>query len=90
MKQSMLTTVDNPYDPFENFQEWYAHDERLGHHSSALLARVCMSSDDLSESDMNLAIDQAIDEIVELNASGVHRKVTKEIPDVEEESLADL
>lgn len=78
MIESMLTTVDNPYDPFEEYDEWYAYDFRHGHHTPALLARVAVVSDELSDEDIDLAIEQAIDEIVRENVSGVHRKVTKE------------
>jgi hypothetical protein len=75
---SMLTTIDNPYDPFTQYDEWEAYDEALGHYSCALLARVAKTSDELSELDEAIAIDTAIDEIVRFNVSGVHIKVTKE------------
>ncbi|MET0786727.1 MAG: hypothetical protein ABWY25_08490 [Paenisporosarcina sp.] len=83
MKQAMLTTVDNPYNPFINYDEWYAYDSMKGYHSPELLARVVISSDELSELDQHLAIEQAIDEIVAENVSGVFKKVVQEIEDSE-------
>ena len=79
MSDSMLTTTDNPFDPFEQFDEWYDYDARAGYHTPAYLARVVTSSDSLSEADQALAIEQAIDEIVELNVLGIYKKVEKEI-----------
>lgn len=76
MDEHMLTTIDNPYDPFTQFDEWYSFDERSGYHSTALLARIAKTSDDLSEADVSVAIENAIDEIVTENVSGVHTKVT--------------
>jgi hypothetical protein len=81
MIEAMLTTVDNPHDPFDDFDTWYAWDEGAGYHSSSLLARIVVSSHEISESDQRLAIEQAIDEIVEENVSAMHRKVTREFPD---------
>lgn len=75
MALHMLTTVDNPYDPFTQFDEWDAEDRRLGYFTSSLLARVTITSDDLSEVDQDLDIERAIDEIVKENVSGMHRKV---------------
>jgi len=75
MSESMLTTTDNPYDPFTQFDEWYAFDEAAGYHSSALLARIVRSSDDLSEADQSLAIEDAIDEVVRENVLGIYKKV---------------
>lgn len=72
----MLTTVDNPYDPFTEFDEWYQFDTSAGYHSSALLARIVRTSDELSDADQSVAIELAIDEIVRENVSGMHRKVT--------------
>jgi hypothetical protein len=77
--ESMLTTVDNPYDPFTQFDEWYAYDERSGYHTTSLLARITVTSHELSEADQSLAIELAIDEIVSENVSGVHRKVTRKV-----------
>lgn len=74
----MLTTIDNPYNPFTHFDDWFNYDTKKGHHSLSLLARITRSSSDLSEEDQNLAIEQAIEEIVTINASGMHRKVSSE------------
>ena len=71
----MLTTVDNPYDPWTQWDEWFAWDQSAGYHTPGLLARVARTSDDLSEADEHLAIQQAIDEIVLENVLGVFRKV---------------
>lgn len=78
MIRSMLTTVDNPYDPFEDFQLWYAFDEQAGYHTTAFLGRLSFNSNDLSEADQVLANEKVIDEIVEENILGIYRKVTKE------------
>jgi hypothetical protein len=75
-EEFMLTTVDNPFNPFTNFDEWFAYDQFLGHHSCSLLARVSAVAHGLSETDHDLAIDLAIDEIVRENVSGLHRKVS--------------
>lgn len=79
MAVHMLTTVDNPFDPFTEWQAWYTFDEGHGYHSTALLARVVRSSDELSEADQSQAIEDGIDEIVDLNVSGVHTKVAQTI-----------
>ena len=76
MTEHMLTTVDNPFNPFTNFDEWYSYDEAAGYKTTAFLARVVKSSDELSEADQSLAIELAIDEIVRENVLGVYRKVT--------------
>lgn len=75
MAEYMLTTVDNPIDPTKDFDGWYAWDEAAGYHTSAFLARVAKTSDELSESDQSLALELAIDEIVTENVAGVYRKV---------------
>jgi hypothetical protein len=71
----MLTTVDNPYDPFTQFDEWYRFDEQSGYNTTGYLARVTITSTELSDTDQSNAIEEAIDEIVQLNANGMYRKV---------------
>lgn len=77
--ETMLTTVDNPHDPFTDYDEWAAFDERKGYYTPSFLARVLVTSDELSEFDQNRAIDEAIDEIVSENVLGIYKKVTREI-----------
>lgn len=73
----MLTTTDNPWNPFTQFDEWYAYDTQHGYNSLAFLARVTRTSHDISEADQELAIDQAIDEIVRLNVLGIYTKAER-------------
>ena len=73
----MLTTVDNPFNPFTRFDEWLEYDISMGYNTSAFLARIARVSNDLSEPDQALAIQQAIDEIIQENVSGMWRKVSR-------------
>jgi hypothetical protein len=68
----LLTTEDNPYNPFTEFDKWNAFDTSQGYNTLALLARVTSTSDELSELDNDQAITFAIDEIVNENVSGIH------------------
>lgn len=74
----MLTTVDNPFNPFIEYDAWYAYDQRMGYHTPELLARIVKNSDELSDPDHSFVIETAIDEIVRINASGMHRKVNEQ------------
>ena len=38
-KDSMLTTFDNPFNPFVDFLHWWKEDLRLGHDCCGTLAR---------------------------------------------------
>jgi hypothetical protein len=73
----MLTTVDNPFDPFTQFDEWLTYDIQMGYNTTAFLARVAQVSNELSEPDQQLAIQLAIEEICEENVSGMWRKVSR-------------
>ena len=73
---TMLTTADNPFDPFTQFDEWLRFDESKGYNTCAYLARIAKTSDELSETDQNLAIQSAIDEIIRMNVLGIYKKVT--------------
>lgn len=84
MAEHMLTTVDNPYSPFTHFEEWFEFDDAHGYGTLSLLARIVKTSNDMSEADQASAIEHAIDEIVNENVSGMHRKVEKTNDVVEE------
>jgi hypothetical protein len=81
MVDHMLTTVDNPFDPFTEFDAWYAFDTAAGYNTPGFLARIVKSSDELSEADQAKAIEDAIDEIVKENVTGVYKKVSLQLED---------
>lgn len=76
MDEHMLTTVDNPWNPFTDFDEWNTYDMRMGYHTMAFLARVVWTSHELSSADESLAIEQGIEEIARENVLGLYRKVS--------------
>ena len=59
-----LTTSDNPYDPFTEWEKWYQYDECHGYHSCSVLARVAKTSPGLSPKENETIKEQAIDLIV--------------------------
>ena len=75
---SMLTTIDNPFDPFTQFDSWFQFDEEKGYHTCQFLAKIARTSSEMSDSDYELALDRAIDEIVKFNVRGIDKKVLKE------------
>ncbi|HMS83583.1 MAG TPA: hypothetical protein PKD12_08035 [Nitrospira sp.] len=75
--QLMVTTVDNPWDPFTQFKEWYQYDVNAGYNTSSLLARVVVTSNELSEADQRAAVNRAVEEIVAENVLGIYKKVSK-------------
>jgi hypothetical protein len=74
----MLTTIDNPFSPFTQYDEWDNYDKEKGYHSSALLARVARSSEEMSDADQDLANEQAIDEIIEMNDTGLYVRARRD------------
>lgn len=74
----MLTTVDNPFNPFTQFDEWYTYDVKSGYGTLAFLDRIAQLSSDLSEPDQEVALQNAIEEIVQENVSGMWRKVSRD------------
>lgn len=78
MPNHMLTTVDNPFNPFTHYSEWVNWDEQLcGYYTNSYLARVARVSDELSDADYDLAYEAAVDEIVRENVNGLYRKVAE-------------
>lgn len=74
-----LTTVDNPFNPFEQFTSWFLFDEEKGYHSSAYLGRIARTSDQLSDEENNQEIERAIDEIIKYDFTNIYRKVIQQV-----------
>lgn len=79
----MLTTVDNPYNPYTDFKSWYAFDVSQGYNTCSYLARIARTSDDLPDTESERAIELAIEEILELNINGVYVRAVPETEKVD-------
>lgn len=73
-----ITTIDNPYDPIENFDSWYQFDMSKGYNSCALLDRIALTSDQLTDEENQREIERAIDEIIKYDVLNLYKKVKKE------------
>ena len=77
----MLTTIDNPFNPFTQFDSWFLFDVEKGYNSCERLARIAELSDDLSQKEIDEEIERAIDEIIRYDILGVYKKVSRERKD---------
>lgn len=64
-KDSMLTTFDNPFNPFTDFSRWWKEDLLLGHDCCGILARESNVSDVSSDEVNDKAVVEAMKRIVE-------------------------
>lgn len=78
-KICMLTTFDNPFDPFEEFNKWFLFDCEKGYNSCAYLARIAHTSEQFTDDENDEEIERAIDEIIALDFMNIYKKVTQEV-----------
>lgn len=73
----MLTTFDNPFDPFEDFTSWFMFDVEKGYYSCNYLARIANITDEMTQKERDAEIERAIDEIILYDFRNIYRKVSK-------------
>ena len=75
----MLTTVDNPYDPFTQTEAWRSFDEDHGYYTREYLARIAKTSVEMSDEEYLNEIRRACEEIIKINPLKIYKIVEKEI-----------
>lgn len=78
MKETMLTTFDNPFDPFDQFTSWFLFDVEKGYNTCGKLARIAKVTDDMSEKEKDEEIERAIDEIITYDFLNIYKRVTRD------------
>lgn len=73
-----ITTVDNPYDPLDDFVQWFLFDEEMGYHTCAWLARLVNITEQMSEDEVDAAIRSAIDKIILNDPANVYKRIERE------------
>lgn len=74
----MLTTFDNPYDPFEQFTSWLLFDKEQGYDSCERLARIAQFTDDMTQKEIDQEVERAIDEIIFYDFMHIYKKVKRQ------------
>ena len=77
MAECRLTTFDNPYDPFKQFNSWFLFDVEKGYNSCGYLARIARTTDQMSDTENEEEIERAIDEIIQYDFMNIYKKVRK-------------
>ena len=81
MVRCFLTTFDNPYSPYEQFEEWYRYDTDHGYNSSGLLMRLAETSSQFTDNENAYEIEKAIDRIVAADPQNIYKKLKIEVKD---------
>ena len=81
MVRCFLTTFDNPYSPYEQFEEWYRYDTDHGYNSSGLLMRLAETSSQVTDNENAYEIEKAIDRIVAADPQNIYKKLKIEVKD---------
>ena len=64
MSEHMLSTIDNPSNPFTDFDDWLRFDRDNKHYCLELTASKCFVSDIFSDAQQDEEIEYAIEKIV--------------------------
>jgi hypothetical protein len=76
--EHMLTTIDNPFDYFTQFDEWLIFDKQKGYNSCEKLARIAQIKDEMTSIEEDAEIERAIDEIIKHDILNVFKKASRE------------
>lgn len=77
-KKVNITTIDNPFDPFDEFDSWFAFDVEKGYYTSSKVARLTHLTDDMTEKEETDEIERAIDRLIEIDPLDIYKKVERE------------
>lgn len=67
MKEAFITTHDNPFDYFKQFDEWLNYDRQMGYFTLELVGRLAKLAPELSEEEEKIELERVFDSIIEWN-----------------------
>lgn len=72
-----ITTIDNPYDPFEQFVLWDLFDKEKGYNANQKVARLLNIDESMTEREMLIECERAIDRLIEIDFTNTYVKVRR-------------
>ena len=77
-KQVTATTIDNPFNPFDDFHSWFMFDIEKGYYTSSKLGRLTHLRDDMTEKEENEEVERAVNELIRIDPLDIYIKVERE------------
>lgn len=71
----MLTTFDNPFDPFEQFTQWRLFDIEKGYFTCERLAKLAQFREDMSQKEIDDESDRAAEQLIDMDFLNIYKKV---------------
>lgn len=81
MSNFWVTTFDNIYNPFTNFEEWYDFDRQQGYQTCEWIGASVVTSNKLDDDIIEEDIEFGVSEFLKLNPYGMHYKVYEDEAD---------
>lgn len=78
-KQFMLTTIDNPFNPFDDYMSWLSFDNEHDYNSAGKLMRVAQLTDEMTSIEEEKEKERAIDSIIKHDFLNIYQKVEREV-----------
>lgn len=77
-EEYMLTTFDNPFNPFNDFASWYMFDCEKQHNTCSRLARIANLDSEMTQKEYDAERERAMNFIIKYDLEGKFFKGTEE------------
>ena len=77
-RQVHITTIDNPFDPFDDYTSWFLFDIEKGYYTSSKVGRLVKTTDNMTEKEEFEEIERVIDRLIEIDPLDIYIKVVRE------------
>lgn len=75
MKRHVLTTVDNPYSPVDEFKKWYIWDYQHGYMTAQRVAKVAKTNRYMTDAEAQRIINGVVDDFIRLDDAGIYKRI---------------
>ncbi len=72
-----ITTIDNPFNPFVDFDNWFLFDVEKNYYTLSKLARLSKVTDSMSSKEEAKEVERAIERLIEIDPLDLYVKVYK-------------
>lgn len=80
-----ITTIDNPFNPFVDFDNWFLFDVEKHYYTLSKLARLSNVTDSMSSKEEAKEVERAIERLIEIDPLDLYVKVYKSDTESEKE-----